>query len=190
MALVAITSGFLHCLGSSAQSHLLAWRADLLAREILPNQLSICRALVSSHGAVVSGHILPSPQLGLSELLAVFPCILSLVGLCSREPVGWDGNGDNFLPVLKSFWELNLVRLFSLLEGCLTLLGLGHRHAFPRLSDRILAFSPMCVPSPYVSHFPFPLSPLYLPSRRSSAVQFSFPCLSFSHSVWGDSTLP
>lgn len=89
--------------GSSAQNHLLAWRADLLAGEILFNQLSICRALFNSHGGVVSGHILPSPPLSLSELLAAFPCILGLVGLRSGEPVGWDGNGDNFLPVLKSF---------------------------------------------------------------------------------------
>lgn len=89
--------------GSSAQGHLLAWRTDLLAGEILPNQLSICRDLVSSHGAVVSSHILPSPPLSPSELLAAFPCIFDLVGLRSGECVGWVGNGDNFLAVLKSF---------------------------------------------------------------------------------------
>lgn len=89
--------------GNSTRSHLLAWRADVLAGEILPNQLSICRALVSCHGAVVSGHILPSPPLGLSEFLAAFPCIFGLVGQCSGGPVGWYGNGDSFLLFLKSF---------------------------------------------------------------------------------------
>lgn len=98
--------------GSSAQSHLLAWRAHLLAGETLPSWLSICRALVSSCGAAVSGHVLPSPPLSPAKLLAAFLCILGLVGLRSGEPVGWDGNGGNFLPVLMSFWGMNLVRLF------------------------------------------------------------------------------
>lgn len=89
----------------SAQSHLLAWRADFHAGEILPNQLSIGRALVISHGAAVSSHTLPSAPLGLSQLLS------QPQGLLSGEPVGWDGNGDNYLPVVNLLQEINLVRL-------------------------------------------------------------------------------